>query len=50
MSRGALREVCDGSGDPQGGTGRVGGPSDRSGKGWGTVEGFGTGRRTLGVV
>ena len=38
MGRGTLSEVLDGSGDPRGGPGRVGGPSGRSVSGWGILE------------
>ena len=36
MGRGTLGEVWDGSLDPRGGPGRIGGPSSRSGTGRGT--------------
>ena len=39
MGRGTLGVVLDGSGEPRGGSGRVGDPAGRSG----------TGRRTFGV-
>ena len=48
--RGTIGEVWDGSGDPQGGPGRVEGPSGRFGTGWGTLEEVRTGRGTLEVV
>ena len=54
---GTLPEVHDGTGDPLGGSGRVGGPSGRlgrvgrpsrwSGTGWWTLGEIGTGRETL---
>ena len=36
-NRGTLKEAQDGFVEPQGGLGRVGGPSGRSGTGWGTL-------------
>ena len=37
MSQWKLGEVRDGSWDDRGGLGRVGGPSRKSGTGWGTI-------------
>ena len=53
-SSGDPGEVRDGSEDPRGGPGRVGGPSRRSGTGWGTLREFRNGsldsRGSLGRV
>ena len=48
--RGTLEEVQDGSRDPPGGPGRVGGPSGKSWKEQGIPGMFVTGQRTLGEV
>ena len=50
MGLGTLREVQDGSGDPLGGPGRLGGTLSKSVMGQGTFERSGTSNGTLTVV
>ena len=50
QGRGTLGEVWDVSGDPWGGSGRVGGHTQMYGTGRGTLRGSGSSRWTLGEV